>query len=203
MKALIGILMLLVAFTALYLGPALAQNETNENVTVTAPVETPSRFEQLSKGMPAIESLSRNVAGGYRDVTQTTDTSSVFSREPGATLPSVKVNITRVNVIGEKWVEVTNQAVGSWDLTGWKLVSAGNATYIFPQLLMNSTDAVKVHEGTGTDSKTDLYAAGPLWTDELIVLQDTAGRTVSAYDITTAPTQAPMWVNPLDKNIQY
>ncbi len=94
-------------------------------------------------------------------MTQTADTSSVFAREAGVPIPSVKVSITRVNVIGEKWVEITNQAVGSWDLTGWKLASAGSATYTFPQLELNSTDAVKVHEGVGTDSKTDLYAAGP------------------------------------------
>ncbi len=219
MKAMIGILMMLSVITAFYIGPASAQdviaenvtaedviveNVTDDNATVTAPVEQVSRFTQLSKGVPTgIESLSKNIAGGYRDVTQTADTNSVFAREAGVPIPSVKVSITKVNVVGEKWVEITNQAVGSWDLTGWKLASAGSATYTFPQLELNSTDAVKVHEGVGTDSKTDLYTPGPLWTSNLVELQDTTGRTVSSYDITTAPVQAPRWVNPLSANIQY
>ena len=95
-----------------------------------------ARFTQLSnytKGTSAV--LGKNLPGGYSDVTETADTNLVFSRDAGVPAPSVKVSITKVNTLEDKYVQITNQAVGAWDITGWKLVSAGNHNLHLPGVL--------------------------------------------------------------------
>jgi hypothetical protein len=210
------VLMLLAAIIAFSPGLSLAEDALNAtdaaNVTnasnatsVIVPMEPVSKYKQLSTFTAGtMQALGKNIAPGYRDVIQTADKGVVFSREPGVTTPSVKVAITKVSTAGEKWVQVTNQAVGSWDIAGWKLVSAGNATFTFPQSSLNMGKSVKVHEGNGAGSATDLYtnSTAPLWTDNLISLQDAAGSTISSYDISSAPKETG-WVNPLTKLIDY
>ena len=182
-----------------------------ENVTETAPVaapqETASRFKQLSnytKGASAV--LGEKIPSGYSDVTKAADTNVVFSREAGVPAPSVKVNITDVNTVGDKYVQIANLAVGAWDLTGWKLVSAGNTTtYTFPAFSLDNGLSVKVHEGSGSGTATDIYtnSTAPLWIDNVVALQDATGGVISTYDISNAPTAPAKYVDPLAKQIQY
>jgi len=180
-----------------------------ENVTETAPLaapqETASRFKQLSNytsGSSAV--LGKNIPSGYADVTKTADTNTVFSREAGVPSPSVKVSITKVNVLGDKYVQIANQAVGAWDLTGWKLVSAGNATYTFPAFSLDNGLSVRVHEGNGSGTATDMYtnSTAPLWIDNVVALQDATGGVISSYDISAAPVST-VYVDPLARQIQY
>ncbi|MHB8118382.1 MAG: lamin tail domain-containing protein [Methanothrix sp.] len=169
------------------------------------PQETASRFKQLStfvKGATTV--LGKNTAQEYMDVSQTANRDTVFTREAGASTPAVKVVITKVNTAEDKYVQVTNQAVGSWDLTGWALASAGNTTFTFPALTLEEESFVRVHEGDGVGSMTDIYTNGtaPLWIDNLVSLQDADGSIISTYDVSTAPA-AGAWVDPLAKQIQY
>jgi hypothetical protein len=210
------VLMLLAAIIAFSPGLSLAEDALNAtdatNVTnavnatsVIVPLEPVSKYKQLSTFTAGtMQALGKNIPPGYRDVIQTADEGVVFSREPGATAPSVKVAITKVNTAGEKWVQVTNQAVGAWDIAGWKFVSAGNATFAFPAFSLKSGKSVKVIEGNGAGSATDMYtnSTAPLWTDNLISLQDAADNTISSYDISSAPKETG-WVNPLTKRIDY
>lgn len=219
------LLAVLVTFSA---GPVLAQdalNATNDTVsadvapveeaaapladageeTEAIPQETASRFKQLStfvKGATTV--LGKNVAQAYVDVSQTTNRDNVFTREAGASTPAVKVGITKVNTGDDKYVQVTNQAVGSWDLTGWTLASAGNTTFTFPALTLEEEASVRVHEGEGTGSATDIYtnSTAPLWIDNLVSLQDADGSIISTYDVSTAPA-AGAYVDPMAKQIQY
>lgn len=212
-------LLLLAVLMAFSPGMALAEdalNSTNAtsalNITnatnaasVVAPQEPASRFMQLSNvTLGTAMVLGKNLAGGYSDVTAVADRDAIFSREAGATTPSVKVAITNVNAVGDKYVQITNQAVGSWDLTGWMLVSAGNATFTFPEFVLDNGASVKVHEGNGPGTKADLYTNNtvPLWIDNEVSLQNAEGYTVSIYDITAVPKET-VSVNPLAKNIQY
>ncbi len=121
-------------------------------------------------------------------MTKAADTNVVFSREAGVPAPSVKVNITKVNTVGDKYVQIANLAVGAWDLTGWKLVSAGNATYTFPAFSLDNGMSVKVHEGNGSGTATDMYtnSTAPLWIDNVVALQDATGSVISSYDISAA-----------------
>jgi len=180
-----------------------------QNVTEKAPVvptQTPAtRYKQLSNytsGANAV--LGEKIQSGYSDVTKTADTNVVFSREAGVPSPSVKVSITKVNVLGDKYVQIANQAVGAWDLTGWKLVSAGNATYTFPAFSLDNGLSVKVHEGNGSGTATDMYTnnTAPLWIDNVVALQDATGGVISSYDISAAPAPTG-YVDPLARQIQY
>ena len=169
------------------------------------PQETASRFKQLStfvKGDTTI--LGKNTAQEYMDVSKTANRDTVFTREAGASTPAVKVGITKVNTAEDKYVQVTNKAVGSWDLAGWTLASAGNTTFTFSALTLEEENSVRVHEGEGVGSLTDIYTNGtaPLWIDNLVSLQDADGSIISTYDVSTAPA-AGAWVDPLAKQIQY
>jgi hypothetical protein len=169
------------------------------------PQETAPRFKQLStfvKGATTI--LGKNTAQEYTDVSKTANRDTVFTREAGVSTPAVKVGITRVSTAEDKYVQVTNQAVGSWDLMGWTLASAGNTTFTFPSLTLEEKAFVRVHEGEGAGSKTDIYTnnTAPLWIDNLVSLQNADGNIISTYDVSTAPA-ASAWVDPLASQIQY
>jgi hypothetical protein len=184
---------------------ATPQNAT-ETEPVAAPQETASRFTQLSnytKGTSAV--LGKNLTGGYSDVTETADTNLVFSREAGVPAPAVKVSITKVNTLEDKYVQITNQAVGDWDIKGWKLVSAGNTTYTFPAISLDDGLSVKVHEGNGIGTATDIYTnnTAPLWIDNIVALQDATGNVISSYDISSPPAPIVYSVPPLESRIQY
>lgn len=224
-------LILLAALVTLSPGCVLAQdasnatidmNATNETTAIDAapvaeaaapltetaqatPQETASRFKQLStfvKGATTI--LGKNTAQEYTDVSKTANRDTVFTREAGVSTPAVKVGITRVSTAEDKYVQVTNQAVGSWDLMGWTLASAGNTTFTFPSLTLEEKAFVRVHEGEGAGSKTDIYTnnTAPLWIDNLVSLQNADGNIISTYDVSTAPA-ASAWVDPLASQIQY
>jgi hypothetical protein len=209
----VSMLILLALIMAISAVTALAQDELNAtNVTdnqstinVTNVAEPMSKYKQLSdytEGAALV--LGKNIAQEYSDVTTTADKNSVFSREAGTTTPSVKVSIIKVNTVGDKFVEVANQAVGSWDLAGWKLVSAGNVAYEFPEFILENGLSVRIHEGNGPGTKTDLYTNNttPLWIDNEVSIQNAEGNTISRYDLLTAPEKTT-WSNPLDRRIQY
>ncbi len=175
-------------------------NETPvEEVAVAT--ETASRFKQLSNYTAGTSMvLGKALPGGYSDV-------AVFSRDSGIPAPSVKVTIARVvDTPGDKYVQVANEAVGEWDMTGWTLESAGVATFVFPQLVLEDGTSIKVHEGMGAGTATDIYtnSTEPLWVDNIVTLKDAAGNILTSYDVTTAAAEvATEYVDPWKDMIQY
>jgi len=183
---------------------AAPADETAEEVEA-APQETASRFKQLStfvEGETTV--LGKNMTQEYQDVSATVDRGNVFTRAAGELTPAVKVAISKVNTGDDKYVQVTNQAVGSWDIAGWTLASAGNTTFTFPAIILEEESSIRVHEGEGTGSKTDIYtnSTAPLWIDNLVSLQDADGSIISTYDVSAAPAPGA-WVDPLARQIQY
>lgn len=187
-------------------------NETPMNETpaeeVAVATETASRFKQLSNytvGTSMV--LGKALPGGYSDVATSADRAAVFSRDSGIPAPSVKVTITRVvDTPGDKYVQVANEAVGEWDMTGWTLESAGVATFVFPELVLNASTSIKVHEGMGAGTATDIYtnSTEPLWIDNIVTLKDAAGNTLTSYDVTTAAAEVTTeYVDPWKDMIQY
>ena len=186
-----------------------------EQVTVIEPpveeapvaAEPASRFKQLSNFTAGTSAaLGKGVPAGYSDVTTSADQKAVFSRDSGVPAPSVKVTITRIiDTPEDKYVQVTNEAVGEWDLTGWMLESAGVATFIFPALTLEDGKSIKVHEGMGTGTATDIYtnSTEPLWIDNIVTLKDAAGNVITSYDVTTAPAEITGYVDPWKDRIQY
>ena len=182
-------------------------NETPvEEVAVAT--ETASRFKQLSNYTAGTSMvLGKALPGGYSDVATSADRAAVFSRDSGIPAPSVKVTIARVvDTPGDKYVQVANEAVGEWDMTGWTLESAGVATFVFPELVLNASTSIKVHEGMGAGTATDIYtnSTEPLWIDNIVTLKDAAGNTLTSYDVTTAAAEvATEYVDPWKDMIQY
>ena len=179
--------------------------EAASEVVEATPQAPASRFKQLStfvKGASTI--LGKNAAQEYSDVSKTVNRDTVFTRGAGAYTPSVKVGITWVNTGEDKYVQVTNKAVGSWELAGWTLASSGSATFTFPALTLEEASSVRVHEGEGAGSKSDIYTNGtaPLWIDNLVTLQNADGSIISTYDVSMA-SAAAKWVDPLARQIQY
>jgi hypothetical protein len=183
---------------------AASADETTEEVE-PAPQETASRFKQLStfvEGETTV--LGKNTTQEYQDVSATVDRGNVFTRAAGELTPAVKVAISKVNTGDDKYVQVTNQAVGSWDIAGWTLASAGNTTFTFPAIILEEESSIRVHEGEGTGSESDIYtnSTAPLWIDNLVSLQDADGSIISTYDVSAAPAPGG-WVDPLARQIQY
>jgi hypothetical protein len=179
-------------------------DETAEEVEA-APQETASRFKQLStfvEGETTV--LGKNMTQEYQDVSATVDRGNVFTRAAGELTPAVKVAISKVNTGDDKYVQVTNQAVGSWDIAGWTLASAGNTTFTFPAIILEEESSIRVHEGEGTGSESDIYtnSTAPLWIDNLVSLQDADGSIISTYDVSAVPAPGA-WVDPLARQIQY
>ncbi len=183
-------------------------------VEEAAPVETEasegqassaSKFTQLSeyvKSEPTV--LGKNQPQEYTDVSQSVSRKDVFTRDAGELSPAVKVSITSVGTGDDKYVEVANQAVGEWDLSGWALSSGGEVTFTFPTLVLNEGASLRIHEGEGAGSETDIYtnSSSPLWVDNLVSIQDAEGDVISTYDVSTAPA-ASAWVDPLASQIEY
>ncbi|MGB4087697.1 lamin tail domain-containing protein [Methanothrix sp.] len=186
-------------------GEAVVEPPVTEVPAVTEPV---SRFKQLSKFVAGTSAtLGKGLPGGYSDVTTSADQAAVFSRDSGVPTPSVKVTITKViDTPEDRYVQVTNEAVGEWNLTAWSLESAGTTTFIFPVLVLEDGKSIKVHEGTGAGTATDIYtnSTEPLWIDNIVTLKDAAGRIIASYDVTTAPVPvATVYVDPWKDRIQY
>ena len=195
-------------------------NATEAVVEVAAPVnETPvaaevapeaaapadaSRFKQLSVYAGESSVLGKNEAQSFTDVSVSANPTAVFTRDAGKLSPSTKLGISSVGTGDDKYVEVKSQAVGEWDLSGWTLSSAGATTFTFPALTLEEGAVVRVHEGEGAGSATDIYtnSTTPLWTENLISLSDAEGDVISTFDVSAQPA-ASAWVDPLASQIQY
>jgi hypothetical protein len=186
-----------------------AENESLEAAEAPAseesvPAVAESRFKQLSVFSGNSTVLGAASKPEYSDVSATADRTTVFTRDAGELSPSTKLGITKVGTGDDRFVEVTSQAVGEWDLAGWALSSAGNTTFTFPSVILEEAAVLRVHEGAGTASATDIYtnSSTPLWIDSFVSLMDAEGDVVSTFDISAQPVQTK-WVDPLATQIQY
>jgi len=178
-------------------------NET-EAVTETAAPAMESRYKQLSVYTGTSQVLGKNEAQAYTDVSQSTDRKAVFTRDAGELSPSSKLGITKVGTGSDKYVQITSKAVGEWNLTGWSLSSADSTTFTFPAMSLKEGAVLRVHEGEGAGSETDIYtnSTTPLWTDNLISLLDAEGDVISLFDVSSQPAETK-WTDPLANQIQY
>lgn len=182
-------------------------NETPAATEVAPEAAAPadaSRFKQLSVYAGESSVLGKNQAQSFTDVSVSANPTAVFTRDAGEFSPSAKLGISSVGTGDDKYVEVKSQAVGEWDLSGWTLSSAGATTFTFPALTLEEGAVVRVHEGEGAGSATDIYtnSTTPLWTENLISLVDAEGDVISTFDASTQ-TAASAWVDPLASQIQY
>ncbi len=181
-------LTLFAAVVALSLEAALAQN----NTTAMPSQEIGSQPIQLSGtggtkelaqvvGRSAIANTSQinpNEAG-TADVTKSANVSSIFNRNP-----SVGVSITGVNP-SQRWVQISNEGIGAWNLTGWSLSSGENTTYKFSAFDLADGASVRVREGIGNSTAAEIYtnSTAPLWIGREVTLRNDAGNIISTYSV--------------------
>jgi hypothetical protein len=171
---------------------ASAAENASITTNVSAPQETTSRPLQLS-GSVGTEELAQ-VAGaealfnssqinpqeaGTTDVTKLANIAGIFRPNP-----SVGISIASVNA-AERWVQIANTGVGAWNLTGWMLSSGENTTFTFPAFELEDGTSVRVREGMGNSTATDLYtnSTAPLWMGNTVSLLDEAGNTVTTFSV--------------------
>ena len=185
-------------------GEEVSEASGSVHAVEAAPEATASRFKQLSVYAGESTILGKNATAGYADVSATADRTAVFTRDAGRLSPSTKLGISKVGTGDDRFVEVTSQAVGEWDLGNWSLSSGGSTTFNFPSMILEEGAAVRIHEGSGAASATDIYtnSSEPLWVDSYVSLLDGEGDIISTFDISAQPAEVK-WVDPLASQIQF
>ena len=92
-----------------------------------------------------------------------------------------------------KYIELKNNETSEQNLTGWKLDVLNKTVFTFPKFTLDANARVKVHAGTGKDSKTDLYATNSLLTkaDDEVSLLDASDAVVSTSEEPNETSEKP------------
>ena len=59
--------------------------------------------------------------------------------------------------LNAEWIRITNNRSTDVVLTDWRIKDRTGYTYTFPSFTLRKGDSVRVHTGSGSDSRTDLY----------------------------------------------
>jgi hypothetical protein len=143
---------------------------------------TPGEFSPASRG----EQILPNVTSTY--VTQLANVSAIFE-----TNRAVNVNITNVGIMGDEFIQVTNEGSVPVNLTGWMLTAAGaNFAYAFPLAILPVGNSIRVHPGVGISTPMDTYLdlARPVLDDsaDVVTLFNSEGMMISRYTYPAGPS---------------
>lgn len=202
MKNLIACVFALLIFSAALLSAASAQNQagyaTTSSNTVAAGTTASSNMTNIPvTGNASTQQINPEAKSTY--VTQLANVSAIFGSNKAEDL-----NITNVNTVGNRWVEIANEGIAAWNMSGWRLVNRENTTYVFPAFNLEAGSIARVHEGSGISAGMDLYtnSTAPLFNNsgDMITLLDPAGETAATYTLlgnasAAAPGTAPAPAN--------
>lgn len=202
MKNLIACMFALLIFSAALLSATSAQNQagyaTTGSNTVAAGTTASSNVANIpATGNASTQQINPGAKSTY--VTQLANVSEIFGSNKAEGL-----NITNVNTVGNRWIEITNEGIAAWNMSGWRLVNRENTTYVFPAFGLESGSIARVHEGSGISAGMDLYtnSTEPLFNNsgDMITLLDPVGETAATYTIfgnvsAAAPGAAPVSAN--------
>ena len=159
-------LVLLTMLMALSIGVALGENVTTANKT------TPSNVMNVA------------IAGSNPNVTDEADASEKEAVDKNETGED-NVIIDSITLSSKtQYIELKNNETSGQDLTGWRLDVQNKTVFTFPKFMLDANARVKVHAGTGKDSKTDIYATNSLLTkaDDEVSLLDAKGTVVGTSE---------------------
>lgn len=146
-------------------------NQANVSQILQSAVAQQSASTQVNQGV---------AQSGPVSVTQVANTSQIFSINKGEAM-----NITAINYAGGQWVQIANIGISNRNLTGWRLVNKEGTVYTFPNIILPVNGVLRVHQGNGRNTITDLYTgsastlvSGP---DEVITLTDNSGALIVRY----------------------
>lgn len=144
--------------------------------------DRPQKVVITREGMNPNGTKNLNLGAETTDVTKLANRQFIFGTAEGG-----RLNITNIAVDVERWIEVTNQGTESANLTGWSLTNQANSVYAFPAIDLAPGAAVKVRDGMGQDSQTDLFTnqSQPFvnQTGDVVSLLDAAGTEIASYEI--------------------
>ncbi|MFD4763898.1 lamin tail domain-containing protein [Streptomyces sp. NPDC058439] len=84
--------------------------------------------------------------------------------------------------LNAEWVQITNTTRHAVNLTGWTLRDEDGHRYRFDHVRLAGRATVRIHTGTGHDTRTDLYQnrRAYMWNNraDTATLRDDHGRTV-------------------------
>jgi hypothetical protein len=142
----------------------------------------PVEFSQASRG----QQILPNATSTY--VTQLANVSAIFE-----TNRAFNVNITNVGIMGDEFIQVTNEGSVPVNLTGWMLTVAGtNFAYTFPQVVLPIGNSMRVHAGPGMSTPRDLYLnlTQPVLNDtsDVVTLFSSEGTMIARYTYPGGPS---------------
>ncbi|WP_330262043.1 lamin tail domain-containing protein [Streptomyces sp. NBC_00539] len=84
--------------------------------------------------------------------------------------------------LNAEWVEITNTTRDAVNLRGWTLRDEDGNRYRFDNVRINGRATIRIHTGTGHDTRTDLFQnrRDYIWDNhgDTATLRDDRGRTV-------------------------
>ncbi|MGW2996055.1 lamin tail domain-containing protein, partial [Streptomyces sp. NPDC001193] len=84
--------------------------------------------------------------------------------------------------LSNEWVEITNTTRDAVNLRGWTLRDSDGNRYRFDNVRIGGRATIRIHTGSGRDSRTDLFqnSRDYIWDNrsDTATLRDDRGRTV-------------------------
>ena len=151
-------LVLLTMLMALSIGVALGEKDTAANKSMPT-----NEISESKTASAELDANSSDVADAKEN--ETNDKNEMG--EDNIIIDSVTFSPS------VQYVELKNDENLEQNLTGWKLEVQNKTVFTVPMFKLDASARVKIHAGTGTDTKTDLYATNSLLTkanDEVSLL---------------------------------
>ncbi len=195
----LNMLTILVTFMALL--PGLAAAQSAADVGVNQPTS-----QELISGATldnATAQLNISEIGNTTDVKRLADVSQVFTTNPGEAM-----NISAVNFAGDRWAQITNEGIVERNISGFMLINSQNLTYTIPAVVLPVGGSVRVHQGPGQSTASDIYmnSQTPFFSDPngAIILTDNTGSIITRYvpasssgaPLTPTPSFSPVLITP-------
>jgi hypothetical protein len=148
------------------------------------------------KAVPTNDMSVTKVASAGSGVTETVDAADVKENEAADKNETGEDSVIIDSVTyspSTQYIELKNNEISEQNLTSWKLDALNKTVFTFPEFTLDPNARVKVHAGTGKDSRTDLYATNSLLTkaDDEVSLLDASGTVVSTSEEPKETSEKP------------
>ena len=112
--------------------------------------------------------------------------SAQATMDPQTKIPVEIVSVVGAGTLNAELVVVSYKGEDQIDLANWELRDEDRNVFMFPQLILHTDGAVRVHSSAGTNTVIDLYwsADNPIWqSGEEAQLLDPNGNVRARYKV--------------------
>ena len=106
--------------------------------------------------------------------------------DPQSKIPVEIVSVVGAGTLNAELVVVSYKGEEQINLANWELRDEDRSVFTFPQLVLHTDGAVRVHTSAGTNTVIDLYwsASNPIWeSGEEAQLLDPSGNVRARYKV--------------------